>query len=115
LGYNYYDSLVQTTFIAPDNLYSKSNPHGVITYGVSDAALIGAIGGTSGATTWLYTGNIAEILCYHKSLTPTEIDLVLTYLRTKYVPKVNLGVDIHIPYGFKDTTLIASKSWYNKY
>ncbi len=62
-------------------------------------------------------GNISEIIIYDKALNDSLRQLVEAYLRSKYEPPVNLGKDIHIAYGFCDTSINAgvysSYQWSN--
>ncbi len=53
------------------------------------------------------SGEIAEIILYKTLLSPAERFQVETYLEDKYAPRVNLGPDIHVAYGFCPVTLSA--------
>ena len=62
-----------------------------------------------------FAGQIAEIIVFN------TVDSVLrnqvnTYLLNKYSAQVNLGIDIHVPYGYADTAIItAYKSDFTSY
>ncbi|MEI6853402.1 MAG: PKD domain-containing protein, partial [Bacteroidota bacterium] len=53
-------------------------------------------------------GDIAEIIVFNTSLSANERKAIEDYLNNKYAPKVNLGPDINIAFGFCDTTIDAS-------
>jgi len=61
----------------------------------------------------VWNGSFAEIILFSKVLNDSSIKLVEQYLRYKYAPPVNLGYDIHIPYGFCDTTIDAGERFVN--
>ncbi|MCB0395453.1 MAG: PKD domain-containing protein [Flavobacteriales bacterium] len=63
-----------------------------------------------------FNGEIAEIIMYNRSLSEEERYQVENYLRGRYfpstvIPDVTLGPDVHIPYGFCDTTLDAGSNY----
>ncbi len=65
-----------------------------------------------GTTNWYggkkqCTGYMPELIYYHDPLNDSLYNLNEQYLRYKYAPPVNLSYDIHIPYGFCDTTIDA--------
>ena len=65
-------------------------------------------------------GDIAEIIFYGQPLSETNRIVVESYLRYKYfpasyIPPVNLGPDIHVNYGFCDTTISPLTLGYNHY
>ena len=73
--------------------------------------LIGAYNGTSGTTPmsgYYFNGEIAEIIVFD-NVDSTLKNQVHDYLFSKYTPtQVSLGPDIHIPYGFCDTTITTA-------
>ncbi|MDP4266265.1 MAG: PKD domain-containing protein [Bacteroidota bacterium] len=79
---------------------------------------LNAIGAYSGDLSYFFNGNIAEIIIYSNKLSDNSRDSVQNYLKFKYAPPpVNLGADITMKYGLKDTTLVVSNdyiaySWY---
>lgn len=61
-------------------------------------------------------GEISEFIIYNSVLTDSSRHLVEQYMRHKYAPPVNLGVDITMNYGFCDTVnLNAQKPWFTSY
>ncbi|GAB4280903.1 MAG: hypothetical protein Kow0068_05280 [Marinilabiliales bacterium] len=54
-----------------------------------------------------WKGYIAEIIMFNECLNDSMRNIIENYLHHKYAPPVNLGYDIHIPYGFCDTTIDA--------
>ncbi len=71
-----------------------------------------------GTTNWYGSkkqcdGYLAELIYYYSPLNDSLYNLNEQYLRYKYAPPVNLGYDIHIPYGFCDTTLDAGVRFTN--
>ncbi len=70
----------------------------------------------SAANSWGYwNGEIAEIMVFDQAPNDTIKNIIYRYFQNKYTPPVNLGADIHIPYGFCDTTISAYKPWYTHY
>ncbi|MBE9468632.1 MAG: PKD domain-containing protein [Bacteroidetes bacterium] len=59
-------------------------------------------------------GNIAEIIIFDTVLTDYDRIKVENYLMYKYSPKLNLGGNININYGFADT-LINAGEWFTNY
>jgi PKD repeat protein len=53
--------------------------------------------------------NIAEIILYDRELSSNEHDSIVQYLRIRYAPPVDLGMDINDYYGFCDLLLNASE------
>lgn len=63
-----------------------------------------------------WNGDVLEIIMFNNELNPSQNSIVYEYLRQKYAPLVNLGADIIIPYGFRDTTITtAVKPWFTNY
>ena len=60
-------------------------------------------------------GDVVEIILYNRALSNAERIQIEQYIRNKYTPSVELGVDIVVPYGFCDTSLVAYKPWYTQY
>ncbi len=58
-------------------------------------------------------GDLAEAIVYNSNLTVTQRTDVEQYLRFKYAPQINLGLDIKIAYGVCDTTLDAGPNFTN--
>ncbi len=54
-----------------------------------------------------FAGQIAEIIAFN-IVDSTLRNHVYSYLINKYSAQVNLGLDIHIPYGFADTTITTA-------
>lgn len=82
--------------------------------GVSTLDVNSQIGGQQFG--YYFQGDIAEIICYDTVLNNYDRQLVYQYLRHKYAPPVNLSYDIHVPYGFCDTTITtAEKEWFTDY
>ena len=84
--------------------------------------LVGAYNNNTGTTPpqsgLFLNGDIAEIIIYDTALTFEEKYHVENYLRYKYFPDtyqvpIKLGYDIHIPYGFCDTTIDAGSRFTN--
>ncbi|MBA3706111.1 MAG: PKD domain-containing protein, partial [Bacteroidetes bacterium] len=67
----------------------------------------------SGGSTNPMNCDVYEIILYNRLLAPSEQNQVIKYLRYKYAPPVNLGLDITIPYGLCDTTLDAGVRFTN--
>jgi PKD repeat protein len=59
--------------------------------------------------------NVYEVIIYNDSISNQNKFLIEMYLKFKYAPPVNLGADIHIDYGFCDTTISAYKPWFTSY
>ena len=72
------------------------------------------IGGEySQSTSRMLRGRLLELIVFSGALGDAERDSAEQYLRHKYAPPVNLGPDIAIDYGFKDTVIIgADKDWF---
>ena len=87
---------------------------GVINYNVIDLPVIGGLKKSNGAIAHLFKGQIVEIILYEKSLSQNEMNNVSDYFYQKYAPPVNFSSDIHISYGFCDTT-ISSPNYYTSY
>ena len=71
-----------------------------------------------GTTNWYggkkpCVGNMAELIYYSTPINDSLYNLNEQYLRYKYAPPANLGYDIHIPYGFCDTTIDAGARFTN--
>lgn len=54
-----------------------------------------------------FNGYLAEHIIYGEQLVDSTRNLVEQYLRYKYSPPVNLGVNVYVPYGFCDTVIDA--------
>lgn len=104
------------------NLLEVTKNLGVSVTIYRNGLLVGSPGGTSSSGSFIddnYTiakslssptflsGEIAEIILYKTLLSPSERFQVETYLEDKYAPRVNLGPDIHVAYGFCPVTLSA--------
>ena len=71
-----------------------------------------------GYTAWYgtykkFNGELAELIIYYSPIKDSLNVLVEQYLRYKYAPPVNLGYNIHIPYGFCDTIIDAGEGFTN--
>lgn len=61
-----------------------------------------------------FTGDIAEIILFNSELSDNERAMVENYLMDKYGPKVDLGSDFTINYGFEPVTISAT-NFYRSY
>ncbi len=61
------------------------------------------------------TGQIAEILIYHKAIGRKKEKEVEKYLQNKYAPPVNINDTILIKSGFADTSVNVYKPWFKSY
>ncbi|NLL27637.1 MAG: PKD domain-containing protein [Bacteroidales bacterium] len=77
--------------------------------------LIGASANNTGGlppyNTSYFQGEISEILIFDTVLSSKDFTLVENYLLSKYIPPVNLGADINIPYGLCPQTLKTKNSY----
>ncbi|MBO4874575.1 MAG: PKD domain-containing protein [Bacteroidales bacterium] len=81
----------------------------------SRSFLIGAYNSTNGTTpqpNYYLNGEIAEIIAFN-NINSSINNSVYNYLAEKYFPdflepSVSLGLDIHVPYGFCDTTITTA-------
>ncbi len=71
------------------------------------------IGKDAGSTNYHFKGYISDIIFLDKSANDTDRVITEQYLRYKYAPPVNIGYDIHVPYGFCDTTIDAGVRFTN--
>ena len=60
-----------------------------------------------------FNGELAELIIYYSPIKDSLNYLNEQYLRYKYAPPANLGYDIHVPYGFCDTTIDAGARFTN--
>lgn len=111
-GNNIYINNTQTNDFSPMDRYkiisgANSNPQFVENF------VIGKDRDQSGR---FWNGDILEIIMFKNELDPSQNIDVLEYLRQKYAPLVDLGEDISIPYGFRDTSITtAEKQWFIDY
>jgi len=59
-------------------------------------------------------GLMMENIGYSTVLSESDKILIEDYLRCKFAPPVNLGQNIHVPYGFCDTTIRLNTSFENQ-
>ena len=103
-----------------NNIYVNGTLHGSASFPSynmqnSRSFLVGAYNGSNGTTpgnNYYLNGEIAEIIVFN-NIDITTNKYVYTYLAEKYFPEflepsVSLGDDIHIPYGFCDTTITTA-------
>ncbi|HNQ69103.1 MAG TPA: PKD domain-containing protein [Bacteroidales bacterium] len=111
-GNNVYINDVQTVDFSPMDRYKiicgiNTNP------GFIENFVIGNDRDQSGR---LWNGDVLEILMFKNAFNSSEKEIIYEYLRQKYAPLVNLGADIIIPYGFRDTAITtAEKPWFVDY
>ncbi len=106
--------LILTTELNRSNneikLYKNSNLSFVQSYTgdlLGNNSINWCIGKDASSINYKYSGYISDVVFLNN--TSTDIDRITyeSFLRYKYAPPVNLGCDIHIPYGFCDTTIDA--------
>jgi len=68
------------------------------------------VGARSSTGTYL-DGDIAEIIIYNTIISTSDRVAIENYLHNKYAPRVDLGPDFNISYGFCDTTLDAGNGF----
>ena len=92
--------------------YNQKKGDSISTYGYNMAM------NWLGTTNWYggkkqCSGYLAEFIYYSTPINDSLYNLNEQYLRYKYAPPINLGYDIHIPYGFCDTTINAGSRFTN--
>jgi len=78
-------------------------------------SLTGLTIGSSYLNTQFFQGDIAEIIFYNGLLLDSNRIKVEKYLMDKYSFSVNLGLDIHINYGFCGTVFLNASSCFSNY
>ena len=71
------------------------------------------IGRDASSSNYTYKGYISDIIYLKNNANNDDRLYIENNLRYKYAPPVNLGENIHIPYGFCDTTIDAGKRFTN--
>jgi hypothetical protein len=117
------------SLVYADSAKNKKNGAGILSFPLEPGFnmitnydfLIGAYNNNNGTVPQghFLNGFIAELIIYQKALSKKEVLEVEAYLMAKYFPDmeekpVDLGPDIIISYGFKDT-VISIYGNYNKY
>ena len=92
------------------NLIASSSSSGATGSFTNNAFVLGKM---YGSYTSFYKGDMAEVIIYNSVLSSTDRQKVVDYLRNKYANQINLGPDINVTYGFKDTTLNAGTGFTN--
>jgi PKD repeat protein len=111
VDYNLFE--VQYDGIQANNLTSflieKNNTTEPITASQGTTYLTGSVSkiGHINNATYRFNGEILELILFGKTLNNSEKAAVSDYIKSKYMPTLDLGADINIPYGLCDTVLKA--------
>lgn len=113
LGYKVFSMRYDNTSSTMRNNFSNLPVSGSPGTGNPGGFTLAALGDVTGNPSYHAFIDVAEVLIFNDTLSPSITDQIEQYLRFKYFPPVNLGQDIYENYSYCPVTLSGQQGYQN--